>query len=253
MKDLLFLILIILLVPFSLFAQSEEDEETVMYETVMLTPDLNSLEELQEVMQEHNRTFHNTAPYTAFVFNISTGPDAGKLMLAMGPLSSYADLDNRPSSEEHNNHWLNEVLPLIEDVGTVEYWSMDQELSNVVEGNYPIHFMRHMKINQNYTFLIQDALEKISETVKAMEGDNPWIIWWNQFQQGDLGRHYLVDWPMNSWSELDDNNNFRSTFEEVHGKPAWDDWTQVMDLVIDDGYDEIWEINPEMSAEPPQE
>lgn len=253
MKHFLTILLVLLLMPYSLFAQDEEEQETVMYETVMLTPELSSLPELQEAMQEHNRTFHNTAPYSAFVFNITSGPDAGKMMLVMGPMSSFSDLDNRPSSDEHNEHWASVVMPLIKEVGTIEYWSMDQELSNPVEGQYRMHFMRHTKIDQDYTFLVQGALEKISETVKAMEGDNPWIVWWNAFVQGDLGRHYVVDWPMNSWGELDEDNNFRTTFEEVHGKPAWDDWTSVMDLIIEDGYDEVWELNPAMSAELPEE
>ncbi|MCG2589085.1 hypothetical protein [Rhodohalobacter sulfatireducens] len=253
MKHFLILLFVLLLTPFSLFAQDEEEQESVMYESVMLTPDLSSLEQLQEAMQEHNRTFHNTAPHSAFVFNITSGPDAGKLTLVMGPMSSFSDLDNRPSSDEHNDHWINVVLPLIEDVGTVEYWTMDQELSNPIEGNYSMHFMRINTISRDYLFLIQGALEKISETVKAMEGDNPWILWWNAFQQGDLGRHFVVDWPMNSWGELDENNEFRSTFEEVHGKQAWDDWNSIMDLAVEDTYDEVWELNPAMSADLPQE
>ncbi|MDR9367028.1 MAG: hypothetical protein RI575_16960 [Balneolaceae bacterium] len=253
MKHFLILLLVLLLMPFSLFAQDEEEQESVMYESVMLTPDLSSLEQLQEAMQEHNRTFHNTAPHSAFVFNITSGPNAGKLTLVMGPMSSFSDLDNRPSSDEHNEHWTNEVLPLIKEVGTVEYWTMDQELSNPIEGNYSMHFMRINTISRDYLFLIQGALEKISETVKAMEGDNPWILWWNAFQQGDLGRHFVVDWPMNSWGELDENNEFRSTFEEVHGKQAWDDWNSIMDLAVEDTYDEVWELNPAMSADLPQE
>lgn len=60
MKQLL--ILILLLLPFNLFAQDEEEQETVMYESVMLTPNLSSLQQMQDAMQEHNRTFHNTAP-----------------------------------------------------------------------------------------------------------------------------------------------------------------------------------------------
>jgi len=60
----------------------------------------------------------------------------------------------------------------------------------------------------------------------------------------------MISWPMKTWAEMDENPDFRSTFEEVHGKSGWDDWVQTMDLIIEDGYDEFWELNQEMSAEP---
>ena len=246
MKKLLIILFTCLLLPSALLAQDEE--ETMLFETVMLTPDLENLEELHAAMREHNQTFHSEGPYTARVYNITTGPDFGKLMWVMGPLSSYGDLDGRPSGEDHSEHWMYEVLPHIKELGTAEYWEHDSELSNPVEGDYSVYMMRHNKINQKYGFLLNGALEKISETVKAMDGDNPWHVFWNQFVQGDLGRHFLVEWPMENWAGLDDNPNFRATFEEVHGEDAWIPWQRTMDLVIEDSYDEIWTLIPEMSG-----
>ena len=36
--------------------------------------------ELAKAMTHHNRTYHNTDPYTAGVYNVVTGPNNGKLI-----------------------------------------------------------------------------------------------------------------------------------------------------------------------------
>lgn len=247
MKKYLICLYLCLFIPAALFAQ-EDEEESSLFETLMLTPDHQNLDALTSAMSEHNKTFHSEGAYAARVYSIVSGPDNGKLMWVMGPMSSYGHLDDRPGGDDHTDHWFNEVMPYIDDMGTAEYWMHDDELSNSVEGDYSIYFMRINKINQDYGFLLDGAFEKISETVKAMEGDNPWHVFWNQFRQGDIGRHMLVEWPMKNWAELDENPEFRSTFEEIHGEDAWIPWLRTMDLVIEDSYDEIWTLIPEMNG-----
>lgn len=247
MKNLLILFSLTLLIPFTLLAQDEEPE-TMMWELVTLHADQANMEALTEAMGEHNRTFHSEGAYSASVYAISSGPNVGKLVYVMGPMSSYGDLDNRPSGSDHDDHWNDVVMPHLDGVETVEYWTADSEISNHVEGDYSMMMMRVGEINQEYSFLRNTALNMISETVKAMDGENPWYMYWNQFQQGNIGRHFMMQWPMDSFAEMDENPDFRSTFEEIHGKPAWDDWLQMMDRFIADTYDEIWVEIPEMGG-----
>jgi len=240
-------ILFLFILPLDIVAQEEQSEE-VIYQSVLLTPDNTQLEAFQEAMAEHNQTFHNEpGPYHSNVWSISTGPNAGKILWTMGPLNSYAQLDDRPSGD-HDDHWQNVVMPTVKDTETVEYWRLDQDLSNVVEGDYSIAFVRIHKINSKYGFLVPDALKKLSETIKALEENPSWVVYDNEFIQGDLGRHIATMTFHNSMAEIDEEWDFRDTFEEVYSRGEWDRWTRTMDHIMEDQYDEIWVLVPELSG-----
>lgn len=240
-------ILFLFILPLDIVAQEEQSED-VIYQSVLLTPDNTQLEAFQEAMAEHNQTFHNEpGPYHSNVWSISTGPNAGKILWTMGPLNSYAQLDDRPSGD-HDDHWQNVVMPTVKDTETVEYWRLDQELSNAVEGDYSIAFVRIHKINSKYGFLVPDALKKLSETIKALEENPSWAVYDNEFIQGDLGRHIATMSFHNSMAEIDEEWDFRDTFEEVYSRGDWDRWTRTMDHIMEDQYDEIWVLLPELSG-----
>ena len=239
-------ILFLIILPLDIVAQEGQSEE-VIYQSVLLTPDNTQLEAFQEAMAEHNQTFHNEpGPYHSNVWSISTGPNAGKILWTMGPLNSYAQLDDRPSGD-HDDHWQNVVMPTVKDTETVEYWRLDQDLSNAVEGDYSVVFVRIHKINSKYGFLATDALKKLSETIKALEENPSWMVYDNEFIQGDLGRHIATMTFHDSIAGIDEEWDFRNTFEEVYSKGDWDRWTRTMDLIMEDQHDEIWILVPELS------
>lgn len=241
------LVLILFLCPFVMQAQ-EEEQEDIIYEAVLLTPDNTQLKAFQEAMAEHNKTFHNEqGPYHSNVWAVSTGPNAGKMIWTMGPLNSYAQLENRPSGD-HDDHWQNVVMPTVKSTETVEYWKLNQERSNNVEGDYSVAYVRYHKINSKYGFLFYDALKKLSETIKAFDSNPMWQVYSNEFQQGDIGRHVATMSLHESMAEIDDEWDFRNTFEEVYSRGDWERWTRTMDLVMEDQYDEIWVLAPELSG-----
>lgn len=240
-------ILFLFILPLDIVAQEEQSEE-VIYQSVLLTPDNTQLEAFQEAMAEHNQTFHNEpGPYHSNVWSISTGPNAGKIVWTMGPLNSYAQLDDRPSGD-HDDHWQNVVMPTVKNTETVEYWSLDQDLSNAVEGDYSIAYVRIHKINSKYQFLAPDALKKLSETIKALEENPSWMVYDNEFLQGDLGRHIATMTFYDSMAGIDEEWDFRDTFEEIYSRGDWDRWTRTMNLIMEDQYDEIWVLVPELSG-----
>jgi hypothetical protein len=243
MKKLL--ISLVLCVPFILNAQ-DKDSYT-MYETIYLTPDGKNLKKLNENLKAHNKKYHNKAPYSAFVFAVSNGPNAGQIIWMMGPLK-YADLDTRPGKGEHNEDWDSNVVPYLAGSGTVEYWKRDDKLSNVVGDPRPINYNRFWKVNLENGFLVRGLLKQISETVKALEGENPWSVWDNEFRQGAMGRHIVTSTGMKNWAEMDDDDKFKETFEKVHGEDAWMPFVQSMGLAFEDSFDEIWTIIPELTG-----
>ena len=89
----------------------------------------------------------------------------------------------------------------------------------------------------------------MSETVKAMDGENPWGVYTNEFQQGfTIGRHIATVGFMKNWAELDDDDNFKETFIKVHGDNSWRAFLDGMADTFANTWDEIWEYNAELSG-----
>jgi hypothetical protein len=249
MRKLLFL-LIGFILPGLLLAQ-EEDKSYMMWETMIVTPDYTKLSAFSDAMAHHNKTYHNTAPYTANVYNISTGPNMGKLMWIMGPCT-YTHLDSRPSEGGHDEDWATNVMPLIKEMSNGEFWKMNADLSNIspTGGPYKIQRVRFHEVAKGQGYRMNGLLKKVSETVKAMEGDNPWGVFYNEWQQGfKIGRHVATVSYHNSWSELDDDRSFRKTFEKTHGENSWSGFLTEMQDVFSNSWDEFWVRNDKMSAD----
>ena len=236
------LLSILLILPILLQAQ---DDAYTMFETITLSPD-GDRAELQAAMKAHNTKFHSTDPYTASVWAISSGPDAGKLVWSMGPLK-YSDLDSRPEGDPHDTDW-DKVMAHIGSIGTIEYWKRDDKLSNVVGDPSPMLYVRFWKVNNKYGFLVDAVLKQVSDAVKAMEGENQWSLWDNEFRQGDLGRHLATITGMKNWGELDDDPKFRAAFTKVHGEDSWIPFLRTMGIAFEDSYDEVWTLIPEVGG-----
>ncbi|GAA4281454.1 hypothetical protein [Gaetbulibacter aestuarii] len=243
------LVLILLSTGFNLNAQDDSDNY-VMHESVMVTPDNTHLTILGENLRKHNMKFHNEGPFNASVFTISTGPNAGNMIWMMGPLM-FKNLDSRPSSDAHDKDWRENVMPYIKKMYTVEYWRRNDKLSNFENldiNTYPIIFVRYGEVNQDMAFLMKPFFEMVSKTIKAMDGDNPWELFYNEFRQGDLGRHVAsVDFYKN-WAEFDAPGTFRETFNKTIGENEWQRFLEMEKNLFTNTWDEIWEYNKYLSG-----
>ena len=81
--------------------QAQDDSKYQMWESIMMTPDNTKLKVLGENMRKHNQKYHKDGPYEATVYNIATGPNVGKMIWEMGPLT-FSHLDARPSKGGHD-------------------------------------------------------------------------------------------------------------------------------------------------------
>jgi len=129
---------------------AQEDSSYEMWEDVMLTPDNTNLKILQDNIRKHNQTYHKEGPHKATVYNITTGPNAGKIVWEMGALT-YADLDTRPAVGGHDEDWRDNVSPYIKKTNTVEYWKSNKKLNNTDmldddNSKYPIYFVRYYEV-----------------------------------------------------------------------------------------------------------
>ncbi len=99
------------------------------------------------------------------------------------------------------------------------------------------------------TYSIDHLLTQVSETIKAMPGENPWGVYDNQFRQGyTTGRHIATVSFLKNWAELDDDNKFKETFLKVHGDNSWEAFINGLDDSFSNTWDEIWEYNKQLSG-----
>ena len=230
----------------------EESKSYNMWEDILLTPDNTKLKVLGDNMRKHNATYHKNAPYIATVYNITTGPNSGKIIWQMGPMK-YSHNDNRPGKGGHDSDWRDNVMPYIKKMHTIEYWRQDDELSNtsMLDGDdakYPIFFVRYSEVEDGHGSSIKPFFKMVSETIKAMDGENPWGLYYNEFRQGDLGRHLATVGFYKNWAEFDEDNNFKKTFLKVHGEDSWDSFIDMGERTFSNSWDEIWEYNAHMSG-----
>jgi hypothetical protein len=233
----------------TMFTVSAQDDSKsyAMWESIMLTPDNKQLKTLGDNLRTHNATYHPEGTYQAFVYTINSGPNSGKLLWIMGPLT-FADLDNNDDS------WRDTVMPYVKKMGSVEYWRQDTENSNtdMLTGDpstHPIQHIRYHEVARGHGYSVDHLLGQISTTVKAMDGENPWGVYDNQFRQGfDIGRHIATVGFYKNWAEYDDDGNFKETFIKTHGKNSWDPFIRGMADSFHNSWDEIWVYSAYMSG-----
>jgi len=229
-----------------------QEKSYTMWESITLTPDNTKLKTLAENMRKHNQTYHKDGAYEAYVYNIATGPNIGKIVWEMGPLT-YSHLDNRPSDGGHDDDWRDNIMPYVKKMSNGEYWKKDKELSNtdMLDANdnkHPLLYIRYSEVEKGEGHNVKQIFTQISETIKAMEGENPWSLYYNEFRQGDLGRHIASVTPMKNWAELDDDGKFKETFIKTHGEGSWQPFLENMNDTFSNGWDEIWSYNAKMSG-----
>lgn len=233
-------------------SNGQESKDYNMWESLMLTPDNTKLKVLQENMKSHNAKYHKEdGPYKSTVYNIVSGPNSGKIIWQMGSMM-FAHNDNRPGEGGHDEDWRDNVMPYIKKIHTIEYWRQNDELSNVsmlVDNDYPILYIRYFEVEDGHGYTMDDVFTKVSETVKSMEGDNPWGLYYNEFRQGNLGRHVATVSFMKNWAEMDNNRNFKKAFLKLHGENSWDAFLDSWDDTFSNNWDEIWVYNKSMSGD----
>jgi hypothetical protein len=237
---------------FTLTAQ-EDDKSYEMWEDIMLTPDKTKLKVLSENMRKHNEKYHKEGPHKATVYNITTGPNADKIIWEMGKLT-YSDLDKRPSVGGHDEDWRDNISPYILETNTAEYWKSNKKLNNtgMLDGDnskYPILFVRYFEVVDGPSPGVELFFERVSKTIKALEGVNPWGVYYNEFRQGDLGRHISTFSFSPNWADFDRDVNWVKTFEEVNGENSWQNQQELFRATFKNSWDEIWVYNKNMSGD----
>jgi len=251
-KVLIALIMAPLFFGSSTTVKAQEASEYAMWESFYITPDNTKLKALGEAMSKHNKKYHKEGPHRAVVYNVVSGPNMGKMVWQMGPLT-FTHLDSRPSAGGHDEDWRDNVMPNVKKLESGEYWKQDNDVSNtaMLQGDditYPLLHIRFWEAADGFGYQIDHLMTQISNTVKAIDGENPWGLYDNQFRQGNHGRHLATVMFHKNWAEYDKKGTFKETFLKVNGEDSWDAFTKGMTSAFSNSWDEIWEYNAALSG-----
>ena len=237
-------LLIIVFLAIPMLAQAQDDGYT-MYMTLNIKPDNANLKKLSDNLKSHNEKFHNKGASSAIVWSVASGPGVGHLIWMMGPLT-LADLDKSLGSD-HDQNWNSTIMPYVKSLGTLEYWRRNDKLSNIEGDPRTKNLVRYFKVKKGEGYRVNGFFGKIRDVVKALDGENPWDVYVNEFRQGDMGRHYAVVTGFNNWAELDEDSGFKDKFIELNGEGAWQPFLNTSNDIFEDSYDEIIVLIPELS------
>ena len=96
---------IVVFVMSGIFAQTDYTQFMV----ITLQPKLDKIDAFETGLAAHNKKYHAADPYKVAVFGVQTGPQSGGYDWVMGPIT-FAQVDARKTSKEHDSDWNNNVL-----------------------------------------------------------------------------------------------------------------------------------------------
>ncbi|MDX1672063.1 MAG: hypothetical protein R3211_06955 [Balneolaceae bacterium] len=221
------LLILVFIASSGVFAQESESAENQIFFVQWLKPHNDKIQAFEKAVKEHNQKFHTEDGVA--VFNEVTGKYHGHYEFAVGPYT-WTEWENRDFSEAHDNHWISEVMPLVQHAAEPAAWKLLPKYQmNPMEKIAPKSLITVLTIKPGEYPRFMRALEEWHKANKAAEDfDGSYSVYARQYS-GE-SQVAIISNLENGWSELDEDNNFRNRFEDKHGKMAWDLW---LDDVVD--------------------
>lgn len=231
------------------FWTNAQDTDYIMYETVYMKPKADKFTELEKSMAAHNEKFHpEGTPYDSHIWMVQTGPHGGELLWAMGPCT-FTQLDDRPSAEDHEKDWNENVKPLLDGASDLAYWKLDKEASYKPEmdGSHPKVVWALYKLKPFEEYRFDELLKKVAKVYKEKNYPYGFSVYKSQFDT-ENGYDLVIETMFDKWSFFDREMTFKKDFDEVHGEGSWYKLMEEYKEVVCDVIDELAEFQPKMSG-----
>jgi len=235
-------------VTFAFMSYSQDEAKSYkMYDVIYIKPQFDQIEALGEAMAKHNRAFHNEKPFRAHVWTINSGEYTGWWAWVMGP-GTFTDMDSRPDSKEHMKDWISNVMPHVADVANANFYKLDDKVSYIPEDSFTgkeIWTFYDIKPFEGYRF--SKMLKQVKEVFVKKEYTRTFEVYRAQFDNRGVGELMIASTFAN-WAFFDEDNSFRTDFEEVHGEGSWQPFIEEFRDVVVSREDQIAQYIPELSG-----
>ncbi|WP_138429202.1 hypothetical protein [Fodinibius saliphilus] len=211
----------VILLTSTALGQEEEKQKNEIYIVDFLKPQIDKIQVFEDALKEHNNKYHSD--YPVFVSYHMTGKFAGYYGVVMGP-HTWTEWEARETSQDHDKHWLEEVLPLCEKISEPQYWRRIPKFElNPIEGEIEKSIVTVLSIKPGEFARFWRTLEDWHETNKESEDyTNNYNVYTRWFDNPD--QIAIVGGLKNGLADFDEQGNFRSRYEDQHGKQSWDVW-----------------------------
>ncbi|MCF4102533.1 hypothetical protein L1I30_12730 [Gillisia sp. M10.2A] len=236
-----------LLVP--LLVISQENQEYGVLENAMLTAAPAKIQQFESGIAAHNKKFHASGPYGARVYWISNGPNVGKYIWVMGPLT-WSAFDSRPAAENgHDADWNMNVLPYILPESDQTYWKFESGLSNFSQGFTIKNLLVDMyDIKRFQKEKVMKMMEKIKKVMVEKFPEETYGMYTNILPSTKDGRDlaYVSFFEKSAW--MGEDGKFPEKYNEVHGAGSFESFLKEWGEVSQGQQSELWIFRPDLSG-----
>jgi hypothetical protein len=243
MRNLFFLVCFLAAV--SLCAQDAPAYQ--MYHNVIITAKADKMAEFTAAYGAHNKKYHNAGSSHVNVFTANSGPNLGKFINSMGPMT-WADVDARKEDKAHDMDWQKNVMPYIASIEDGGHWRLAPDLSYIAEGT-PATKLRLNVIDmaQGENADHNHLMKMLAEAQKATFPSQSRMVF-NRVGFRNDGRDRVILIGLNKWADLDEG--IADGFEKVHGEGSWARFIEEINEAHDSSYGELWERSGGLSGTP---
>jgi hypothetical protein len=215
-----------------LYATTFAQTDYLQFEVISITPKLDKVELFKKAILAHNKKFHSTAPYTASLTSILTGPNSNDFTWVMGP-TTWTQMDGAPGVGEHADDWAKTVDPYVEKYGEMSYWRDYKEARYDAPGSatFKKTSMRAHRILPGQMDRYLDQMKKIAEVYKKKKYAGSFSV--ATIVGATTGINAVSFMNFDKWSWFDQRSLLSKDFDEVHGAGAWTRFLEEIELCED--------------------
>lgn len=218
-------------------------------EAVTLVVKPGQVELFKKGMAAHNKKYHSQDPYKASVRMNLTGPNTGSYIWVMGP-TTWTQMDGRPGKGEHDTDWEKNVAAYCESVSPPSYWRYVGDI-----GYDPAPGSNTKMSRARFSEVLPGKMGRFIELMKRIEATNKQLKSSMSFsmvtrQDWARGSNAITFDGFDKWAQLEGNDQFVKTYEELYGNDSWPRFLEEVDLCLDrtQMYESISELVPELGG-----
>ncbi len=205
---------------FNTAISQEEKKPKSLYETMYILPKPGMNKQFEEGVAAHDKKFHASGEDNqAMLRRVEYGNKTGWYVWVMN--GTYSSLDSRPEDDTHSKDWEENVGKYVEEYGTTDLWSLNQELSYGMDKfknqkRYETWAV-YLKPWQGYRF--DEAMKKLQKAFEKM-GNRTMLVFDSEVSRKGGPDTGLI-WGYDKFADLEADSKLVDTYEEVHGKGSW--------------------------------
>ncbi len=221
------LIILFLMSPFALIAQGTEP---IIFENVMISPHPAKVLQFESAVAAHNQKYHPAGGHEARVYEILSGPNAGKYIWSSP--TTWSAMDARSQPEGHSLDWIANVTANTTGDMYGAYWRLDGEFSR-----FPQDFMLNkllvwqVGVERGGWEKIRELLGKVNKVHSAKLPDVTYGVYINEVARTSDGNDLAIVWFFENYAWMGVDSEFGKLYAEVHGDGSWmpflDEWLSV--------------------------